>query len=440
MKHTSYFALQVADYDMTDAEMMKLLDGFLSDTKPLYEKLHAWVRETLAARYKQPVPKLIPAHWIDNRWSQEWSGVVEGSLDMDPLFKSQERASGSSRPPSSSMSRWVSLAAATFWQKLGHVSGAAGRQTPQERARLVLAHRSRQRHPLAHERPAQHLVVPHRAPRARPRLLLHQLLAPRGAADSASGRQSRHARGDRRSGGDRGVAAACTSSRWACSPSHQDRRARRAARRGAGVGHPVHGVVGGHHGALGARPLRQGHARRASGRSAGGTTSPSSRAWRRRPIARTLPDACDACSKTHINDLPAQYYNYALSTVIKYQLHDHICKKILKQDPHSCSYYGHKEVGDFLQEDLVAGRDPAVARHSQGGHRRAALDARADGLFQAARCLARRAAQGQARRLVSYFFPPAFLQVSSPIDIHLPSGPCDSIALVNSVSLFFVMV
>ena len=66
-------------------------------------------------------------------------------------------------------------------------------------------------------------------------------------------------------------------------------------------------------------------------------------------------DGCDACSKTHINDLPAQYYNYALSTVIKYQLHDHICKKILKQDPHSCSYYGHKEVGDFLKKILSQG-------------------------------------------------------------------------------------
>ena len=50
MKHASYFSLQVADYDMTDPEMMTLLDSFLKDTRPLYEKLHAWVRETLAAR------------------------------------------------------------------------------------------------------------------------------------------------------------------------------------------------------------------------------------------------------------------------------------------------------------------------------------------------------------------------------------------------------
>jgi peptidyl-dipeptidase A len=68
-----------------------------------------------------------------------------------------------------------------------------------------------------------------------------------------------------------------------------------------------------------------------------------------------IKDGCDACSKTHINDLPAQYYNYALSAVIKYQLHDHICKQILKQDPHNCNYYGHKEVGDFLKSILSQG-------------------------------------------------------------------------------------
>ena len=33
---------------------------------------------------------------------------------------------------------------------------------------------------------------------------------------------------------------------------------------------------------------------------------------------------CDAATKTHINDDPAQYYDYAIGTVIKFQLHAHI--------------------------------------------------------------------------------------------------------------------
>src|SRR5262245_18359204 len=64
---------------------------------------------------------------------------------------------------------------------------------------------------------------------------------------------------------------------------------------------------------------------------------------------------CDACTKTHINDDPAQYYDYALAEVLVYQLHAHICSEILHQDPHACNYYGHREVGDFLREIMAPG-------------------------------------------------------------------------------------
>ena len=64
---------------------------------------------------------------------------------------------------------------------------------------------------------------------------------------------------------------------------------------------------------------------------------------------------CDAATKTHINDDPAQYYDYALSYIILFQLHDHISKKILKQDPRATNYYGSKEVGIFLKKILEKG-------------------------------------------------------------------------------------
>jgi peptidyl-dipeptidase A len=66
-------------------------------------------------------------------------------------------------------------------------------------------------------------------------------------------------------------------------------------------------------------------------------------------------DLCDACTKTHLIDDPASYYDYALATLIRYQLHDHICTKILKQDVHACNYFGSKEVGDFLRGILKLG-------------------------------------------------------------------------------------
>ncbi len=63
----------------------------------------------------------------------------------------------------------------------------------------------------------------------------------------------------------------------------------------------------------------------------------------------------DPATKTHINDDPAQYYDYALSYVILFQLHDHIAKNILHQDPHATNYYGSKPVGQFLQGILRPG-------------------------------------------------------------------------------------
>jgi peptidyl-dipeptidase A len=63
----------------------------------------------------------------------------------------------------------------------------------------------------------------------------------------------------------------------------------------------------------------------------------------------------DALTKTHINDDPAQYYDYALSEFILFQVHDHIAKEILHQDPRATNYFGNKEVGAYLQSILEVG-------------------------------------------------------------------------------------
>ena len=57
----------------------------------------------------------------------------------------------------------------------------------------------------------------------------------------------------------------------------------------------------------------------------------------------------------HIAPNAAEYYDYALATLIKFQLHDHICTKILKQDVRACDYSGNKEVGAFLKGILSLG-------------------------------------------------------------------------------------
>ncbi|MDH3785615.1 MAG: M2 family metallopeptidase, partial [Acidobacteriota bacterium] len=86
MGFDSFYHLQVADYGMTVDEMQAMLQQWVDETRPLYEQLHCWAKYRLADRYDSPVPSMLPAHWIDNRWSQSWGGLVN-SVDLDPLFE-----------------------------------------------------------------------------------------------------------------------------------------------------------------------------------------------------------------------------------------------------------------------------------------------------------------------------------------------------------------
>ena len=64
---------------------------------------------------------------------------------------------------------------------------------------------------------------------------------------------------------------------------------------------------------------------------------------------------CDPATKTHINDDAAQYYDYALSYILLFQVHDYISKNILHQDPRETNYFGNKEVGAFIQSLMKPG-------------------------------------------------------------------------------------
>lgn len=64
---------------------------------------------------------------------------------------------------------------------------------------------------------------------------------------------------------------------------------------------------------------------------------------------------CDAATKTHINDNPCYYFSYAIATVLKFQIHDHIARRILHAPPQRCNYAGNRQVGDFLRGIMSQG-------------------------------------------------------------------------------------
>jgi len=352
LKFASFNALQVADYDMTEQEMMDLLDGFLTDTRPLYVKLHAWVRSKLAERYRQPAPKgLIPAHWITNRWAQQWTGIVEGAADLDPLLKDKTAEWIVKSGERFYVSMGFPPLPKTFWEKSDlYPVPAAGKRKKNQHAsawhidldrdvRSLMSVKPNDQwwgtahHELGHiyyyisySRPEVPPILRRGANRA-----FHETVGDLAAIASkqvpylkAVGVLPQAAKIDMRAALlDEALEtipflawSAGTMSHFERDLYSEDLKASEWQRRWWELVAKYQGVE-----PPGPRPA----------------------------------DACDACTKTHINDDPAQYYDYAMDFVIKYQLHDHICKKILKQDPHTCNYYGSKAVGNFLRKILEQG-------------------------------------------------------------------------------------
>ena len=105
--YDDFFAYQVSEYGMDSKEMMELTEQLINDVWPLYRELHTWARYELAAKYNQEVPDYLPAHWLPNRWGQDWTTMVnvEG-LDIDP----QLAAKGP---------EWVMEQGEAFWMSMG---------------------------------------------------------------------------------------------------------------------------------------------------------------------------------------------------------------------------------------------------------------------------------------------------------------------------------
>ncbi len=65
------------------------------------------------------MPDLIPAHWLPNRWGQDWSALVDvEGLDLDAALSEQRARVGRASRPSISTSASASRALpASFWDK-----------------------------------------------------------------------------------------------------------------------------------------------------------------------------------------------------------------------------------------------------------------------------------------------------------------------------------
>ena len=349
--YTSYFHLQVADYGMTVTEMMQMMDKAVADIRPLYEELHLWTRRKLAERYKQQVPQRIPAHWLGNRWGQEWPGLVE-AVDLDPLFNSKtpqwiveqaERFYASLGMPKLPKSFWeksdlYQVPPESKRKKNTHASAWHIDRASDVRSLMSVIPNYRwfetSHHELGHiyyyiaySRPEVPIVLREGANRA-----FHEAI---GDLIAIAAHQPRYLR-------DIGILPASQEidqTQWLLGEALDSAVVFIPWSAGT-MSHFEHDLY------EKKLPIDQFNKR-----------------WWEvvaeyqgiEPPAPRGEELCDACTKTHIIDDAAQYYDYALAFLLKYQMHDYIARKILKQDPHNCNYYGNKEVGKWLSELLSLG-------------------------------------------------------------------------------------
>jgi len=354
MGHSNYFSLQVAGYGMTADEMLKLNDEFLRELRPLYLQLHTWAKHKLATKYGQPVPARIPAHWINNRWSQEWGGLVEAA-SLDRYFTNRTPESITKTAEQFYVGLGFPPLPKTFWSRSDLFPAAEGS------GRLKNSHASCWHVDLKddirslmsveanpwwfytahHELGHGYYFMAYTRPEVPP--LLRTGANP--AFHEGIGEQIALAAGQTPYLKTVGVLPA----------DYQEDQT--ATLLETALSHAVpflfwaSGTMTHWEHDLYAKDLPP--------------SEYNARWWRYvADFQGVEPPAgpgtrgeefCDAATKTHINDNPAYYYSYAIATVQKFQIHDYIARRILHQPPQSCDYAGNKEVGDFLKKFLSVG-------------------------------------------------------------------------------------
>jgi peptidyl-dipeptidase A len=364
MGYSSFFSLQVADYGMTTAEMMALLDSTLATIKPLFDGLHCFAKHTLAARFKRPPPKLIPAHWIGNRWAQSWPGLVEGTT-LDPLFKDKGREFVVKTAENFYVSLGFPRLPESFWKRsdLYPVDKGSPRKKNAHASAWHIDGERDVRSLMSVEPNEQWFGTAHHELGHIYYYLSYAVPEVPFVLRTGANRAFHEAIGE-----------------LARLASEQTPYLRKIGLLKPGSEpEPTAWLLQSALDALVFLPFSAGtmsHFEHDLYESELPAAAWQERWWQYvakyqgvEPPGPRPTELCDACTKSHINDDPAQYYDYALATLIKFQLHDHICSKILKQDVRSCDYSGSEAVGKFLRGILKLGATHdwrAVIREATG--------------------------------------------------------------------------
>jgi len=346
LDYKNYFHYQVSDYGYSSDELLAVCQKMNAEIWPLYRELHTWTRYTLAARYKKEVPEYLPAHWLPNRWGQEWSGLINTKgVNLDSTLETK----GAEWVMSEGEQFWMSmgfpalpksfyeksslypLPADADYSKNNHASAWHMDNADDVRSLMSVEPNTRWWGTVLHElghiyyyktysRPEVPIILRGGANRAYHEAMgtLIGLASMQTPFLEGVGLMPKDAQVDEMQLMLKEAMDYVVLIPW-----------------GAGVMTEFEYN-------LYAKNL---------------PFNEFNKKWwelKKRyqgiiPPTERGEEYCDAASKTHINNDPAQYYDYAMSNILLFQFHEHIATEILKQDPHKTNYYGSKETGEFLR-------------------------------------------------------------------------------------------
>lgn len=351
--YTDFFSYQVADYGMTTAEMLTMNEQFIRDIWPLYRELHTWARYTLAAKYgATSVPDLIPAHWLPNRWAQDWSGLVQvEGLDFNDAL--QER--GPAWLVQQAEAFYVSLGFEPlpegFWSKssLYPVAKDAGYKKNNHASAWHMDLNQDVRSLMSVEPNMDWYETTHHELGHIYYFLAYSTPSVPVLLREGANRAFHEAIGSLMGMASMQKPFLETVGLIVKGSKTDDTQALLKEALSQVVFLPFSaGTMTHFEHDLYAGGLEQADYNARWWEYVGkfqGVAAPEDRGQ----------EYCDAATKTHINNDAAQYYDYSLSYIILQQLHAHIANKILHQNPHATNYFGHKEVGDFIKGILKSG-------------------------------------------------------------------------------------
>lgn len=348
-----FFTYQVSDYGMKADEMMQTMDRLMNELYPLYRELHTWMRYELAHKYGvTEVPDYLPAHWLPNRWGQDWSSVVNvKGINLDSILGTKSAEWVVKEGEKLYTSIGFNPLPPTFWEKSSlypypadssvkknnHASAWHMDLNNDVRSLMSVEPNAEWYETANHELGHIYYYMTYTNKDVPPLLrgganrAYHEAI---GTMMGLAAMQKPYLIG-------RGLVDANVQ-------VDSIQSLLKEALNSVVFIFFSSGTMSNFEKAMYVDNLSpdQFNAKWWElAKKYQGIVPPSARG----------EVYCDAATKTHINDDPAQYYDYALSYVILYQLHNYIAKNILHEDPRATNYFGQKGIGDFLKKITYPG-------------------------------------------------------------------------------------